>query len=358
MGRDQIDRVKRLPPQLGVEVGAAGGEPACFEHLVIGQGDFRYVVGELVRVPAGLVVVAVHVDGTENPQRGRQRQFMFERMARKDRVALFDVHLNLTLQPELLEETVNGGDIEIILVFGGLLRLRLHQNGAFEADLVFVLHRHLQEPSGLLAFAFEVGVQQGFIALAPAPKHIVPAVQLVGRIHTGFDRRRGPGKDLRVRVGGRARHKAAVTKEVRGAPKQLGLGAFHLGAEVVDDLFEITQALGECIAFGADVGIVPAEERRVQQVEHFKRHIGLEPRHVHRLAKPRAVKCLAAEGIAAGPRKGMPIGHSKAQVVFHPFAHDHFVRIVVAKGQVRPFWVIGQGLNIFKEIIHVSWAFI
>jgi hypothetical protein len=37
MGEDQVLGVERLAPQLGVEIGAAGGEAAGLQDLVIGQ---------------------------------------------------------------------------------------------------------------------------------------------------------------------------------------------------------------------------------------------------------------------------------------------------------------------------------
>jgi membrane protein len=72
-----------------------------------------------------------------------KRELVFERMAGKDRVALFDIHLHLVLQPEILEEAVNRRHIVIILVLGRFLRLRLDQDRALEADLVLVFDHHV-----------------------------------------------------------------------------------------------------------------------------------------------------------------------------------------------------------------------
>jgi hypothetical protein len=82
-----------------IEIGAAGLEAAAGEDLVIGQRHFRHVVGELVGVPARLVVVAVHVDRAEDAERVGQRQLVLEGMAGQDRVALLDIDLHLVLQP-------------------------------------------------------------------------------------------------------------------------------------------------------------------------------------------------------------------------------------------------------------------
>ena len=124
--------------------------PAC-RHLVVGQRHLRHVVGELVGVPARLVVVAVHVDRAEDAERIGQRQFVLEGMAGQDRVALLDVDLDLLLQPEALEEAVDGRDVVVVLVLGRLLRLRLDQDRALEADPVLVVDDQAEEAAGLLA---------------------------------------------------------------------------------------------------------------------------------------------------------------------------------------------------------------
>ncbi len=55
-------------------------KPPAGQHLVIGQRHLRHIVRELVGVPAGLVVVAVHVDGAENAMGIGERQLMLEGM--------------------------------------------------------------------------------------------------------------------------------------------------------------------------------------------------------------------------------------------------------------------------------------
>ena len=116
MRRQQILRINGLTAKLGIEIRAAGREAATLEDLVVGERHLGDIVRELVGVPAGLVVVPVHVDRTEDPQIVRQRKFMLEGMAGKDGVALLDIDPNLIFQPVALQEAVNGGDVEIILV--------------------------------------------------------------------------------------------------------------------------------------------------------------------------------------------------------------------------------------------------
>ena len=74
-------------------------------------------------------------------------------------------------------------------------------------------------------------------------------------------------------------------------------------------------------------------ERRAQNIEHFKRDISLQFGQRHCVAEPRAFKSLATKRVTARPCKGMPVGNGEAQVIFHPFAKQHFVGVVVTKGK-------------------------
>ena len=100
MGMQQVVRVDRLAADLGVEVEAAGGEAAGLQDLVAGQRHLRDVHGELVGVPAGLIVVAVDVDRAEDAERGGERELVLEGVAGEDGVVLLDVDLDLLLEAE------------------------------------------------------------------------------------------------------------------------------------------------------------------------------------------------------------------------------------------------------------------
>src|SRR5690606_27671658 len=99
MSVEQVLRIERLAPEPGVEIGAAGDEAAAKQDLVISQRHLGGAVGELVGVPARLVVVAVHVDGAENAERVGKRKFMLEGVAGKYGVTLLDIDLHLLFQP-------------------------------------------------------------------------------------------------------------------------------------------------------------------------------------------------------------------------------------------------------------------
>ena len=66
MREDQVCGIERLTPHFRVKVRPAGLVAARAQNFVEGQRLFRVVVGELVRIPARLIIVPVHVDGAEN----------------------------------------------------------------------------------------------------------------------------------------------------------------------------------------------------------------------------------------------------------------------------------------------------
>ncbi len=167
MADQQIFRIERLAAQFRVEIRAAIDEAAACQNMVIGKRHFRHVIGELVRIPAGLHVVAVHVDRAENAEGVGHGKLVLEGMAGKDRMALLDIELHFLFQPMLLQEGIHGRDVVVILVLGRLLRLRLDQDRAFKADLVFVFDDEVEEATHLVELAADIGIEQGFIALAP-----------------------------------------------------------------------------------------------------------------------------------------------------------------------------------------------
>ena len=107
--------------------------------------------------------------------------------------------LHLVFEPEALQEAIHRRGIEIVLMLGRLVRLGLDQDRAREADLVLVLDHHRQEAAEIVLLALHIGVEDGVIAFAPAPQHVVGAAQAM----RGFERiahlQRRPRRRLRDR---------------------------------------------------------------------------------------------------------------------------------------------------------------
>ena len=221
-------------------------------------------------------------------------------MAGQDRVALFDIHLNFTSKTEVLEEAVDRGHVVVVLVLGRFLRLGLDQDRALEAHLVLIIDDHLKHAPGLLALASHVGVEQGFIAFAPTPQHVVLAAEFDRRVHAGFDRGRRKGKDIRVGVGRCSRHETPVREQVRSAPKQFGAGV-SIFCEIIDHRFEVAGFLAKSRLRGAHRRR-GSRNRARREFEHLEGHIRLHLGSGDRVAQPRTVEC--------APPNGSPPGHA------------------------------------------------
>ena len=128
------------------------GEAAGFQDFVEGERHFRHVHGELVGVPARLIVAAVDVERAEDAERRGQRDLMLERVAGKNRVVLLDIELHVLLEPVGLEQAIDRRRVIVILMLGRLLRLGLDQDRALEADLVLVVDDQREEAAGLFQF--------------------------------------------------------------------------------------------------------------------------------------------------------------------------------------------------------------
>jgi hypothetical protein len=241
-------------------------------------------------------------------------------------------------QAVALQETVNGGHVEIILVLGRLLRLRLDQDRALEADLVLVIDDHGEEAAHLVQLALEVGVEQGFVAFPAAPEHVVLAAEAFGHVDAAFDRRGGISEDVRIGVGRGTRHVAAVGEEVRRAPEQLQAGFGHLAIEIVGDLVQPVAAFLEARSFRTHVGIMEGVKGDPERGEHLEGDVRLLLRQVHRVAgpvlgKPGPLEGLSAERVAARPNEGVPVADGEAEMILHALAEHDLVGLVEAEGE-------------------------
>ncbi|MCY1240255.1 hypothetical protein D9M72_530920 [compost metagenome] len=102
---------------------------------------------------------------------------------------------------------------------------------------------------------------------------------------------------------------------------------------MIDDIVEVLRVLRKAPAFRAHVGVMEAVEGHAEQVEEFEGDVGLQLRRVHGVLEPGALEGLAAEGIAARPDEGVPVGDGKAQVIFHALAENNLVLVVMTEGK-------------------------
>ena len=92
----------------------------------------------------------------------------------------FEVELERIGQAVAAQEGDDVGGVEIVLMNGRLLRLRLDQELAGEADLLLVLDCEMEEPREMVEFAFQVGVVEVRVTLTAAPEDVVLAAELLG----------------------------------------------------------------------------------------------------------------------------------------------------------------------------------
>ena len=161
----------------------------------------------------------------------------------------------------------------------------------------------------------------------------------MGRIHRGHHLSGRPAEHFRIRVGCRTGTVTRVRKAVCRTPQQLDAALLLFFRQHIHHLREVIGILFQRRPFRRNVNVVEAVVRYVQFVEKLKRDIGFAFRHFQRFARllPRAVKGAHAEHISAVPAEGMPVAGRKAQVLFHPFAQDQLIRIVMTESQ----WVSG-----------------
>src|SRR3984885_13963316 len=201
---------------------------------------------------------------------------MLEGMVRKHRMADFDVELDLPLEPEALQEAEHRRDIEIVLMLGRLLGLRLDQDYTLEPDLVLVVDNQGQKASELILLATQIGVEQRFVTLAAAPQHIIGAAELMRRVDGVLHLRGGVSEHVRIGIGRSAAHIAWMAEQIGGAPEKLGSALLHFLGKEIGHLGEVVAELLEALALGNDVAIVEGEERKAESREHLERGVRLE----------------------------------------------------------------------------------
>ena len=191
---------------------AASAEAARAQDRNHREREFFHVGIELVGVPAEQQVAAVRIDGADHALGRGDLDLVLEAVPRERGVVRLDVELEMLFEAEGAEEGDAARDVEIVLVFRRLLRLRLDQELTLEADALGVIDRQVQERSKVVLFAFQIGVEQRLVALAPAPENIVLAAEFLGDFERLLHLRGGIGEDVGVGIRGGAGKKPRIAE--------------------------------------------------------------------------------------------------------------------------------------------------
>jgi len=149
------------------------------EHAQQGLPGVR---GELVGVPAQVRLPRVAVDGAQHARGRRHAQIVLVVVAGQGGVVGLDVQLEVLVQPVRLQEAYDGLSVVVVLVRRGLPRLGLDAELRVHANLLLVLHGHLQEGREVVQLVLDLGVQRCDEALATAPEDVVGRSQLLANV--------------------------------------------------------------------------------------------------------------------------------------------------------------------------------
>ena len=224
----EVGAAHALAPQLRVEVEAASREAARPEDLVEREGELIDRVRELIRVPTVLVIAAIDVDAAEETERDRVGHLVVEAVARQSGVVDLEVQAVFVGEPVSLQEPDDGRNVVVVLMLGRLLWLRLDEQRSGESDPLLVLRDQREKPRELRFLPGEVGVEEGFVAFAPTPEHVVRSLETMRDLEHRFHLSGRVREDLRIRIRRRAGRITRMREEVRGPPQKSGFRARHV----------------------------------------------------------------------------------------------------------------------------------
>ena len=336
MGVEQIQRLEAFASAFGVEVQTAGGESAVlenYEHHLGRQIDVRW---ELVGIPAEKHVAVVGIDRTEHTLRTGVIQFVFNGMTSQSRVVGFDVHLDVVFQTVGAEEVNARGRIKVVLMLGRFLRFGFKVELTLESDFLGVINRHVHEDCQMIQLALHVGVEPGHVSFSTAPEHVAFSAQFFGNFNSLFNLSGCVSEGISMAGSCCAMHESGIAEQIRRTPKELFAGTSHFVFEDLDDFVQIGVGFLERVAFRSNVAIMEAEIRHLQLFQHFKEDgnaflsvrdaiAAIVPRHVHRRGAKR-VRTIGSHTV--------PEGSAEPQMIFHRFAFDEFVWIIIAERQI------------------------
>jgi len=216
--------------------------------------------------------LTVYPRGMQALRRG-DLDFVLKGVAGERRVVRLDVELEVLLEAVGPEEGDAGGNVEVVLVLHGLLRLRLNQELALEADALRVIHGHVQERREMILLPLEVRIEQGLVTLPAVPLNVAPAAERLRHIQSLLHLRCGVGEDVGVGIRRSAAHVTRAGEQVSRAPEQLHAGGLLEVLGMGDDAVEMAVGLGEGLALRSNVAVVEAIERRADLLEELKGRI-------------------------------------------------------------------------------------
>ena len=353
MAVEQVGPVHALPPELGVEVKAAGGEAAASKDLVDRRGELVDRVGELVGVPAVLRVTSVGIDAAKDVVVHGVGDLVMERVAGQRGVVHLDVDVVLTEQVVPVEEPVHRRGIVVVLVFCGLLRFWFEEEQSVEADAPLVFCYQLKESGKLVRLLAHPGVEQGLVPFAAAPQHVVLPAEPVGCFKHVSDLGCGVGEDIRVRVGRRSGGVPGVGEQVCGTPQQVDAGFGHLGRGPFNHPIEVGPRLLQGCPLRRHVHIMEAVVGHAEFCEELKRCVlfclcsghGVRPG-----IEPRPVKRAGAEHVGTRPAEAVPVADGDPKVFGHGLACHHPVRLVDPVGQIGRGCIVPAEANWFRYV--------
>ena len=251
------------------------------------------------------------------------RHLVVEAVTGERRVVRLDVQPVLALEPVADEEAVDRRDVVVVLVLGGLHRLRFDEQLAPEADPRLVLGDEVEEARQLVALAAEVRVQERVVALAAAPQDVVLATEPLCHLEHVLDLGRGEREHLGVGVRGRAGLVARMGEQVGGAPQEPDAGPLLVPGGVVGERIEVRTELRVRRALWRHVAVMEAVVGDADLGEELEgdRHLRSRRRHLVAAAvEPGTVHGPDPEHVHAGPGERVPETDTRPEVVLHALA--------------------------------------
>ena len=334
VGVEKVGRVMGLAAALRIEVEAAGGEAAHFQHLEHDLGGEINVGRKLVGIPADEFIALVRIHGAERAGIDGHSHLVEHRVPGEGRVVGFQVQLEVIHQAILAEEIQARCGVRVVLVRSGLARLRLDVKLASEADLFRVVHGEVEQVREVIEFALHVGIKEGGVTLATTPEGVAFTAKLESAVHGCFHLSCAVGECIGVRRGAGTLRVTRVGEQASGAPEQLFTSRFLEIEQMVSDLLEGGVGFRQVAELRCDVAVVPAVVVDAGLIEELEEDIGALEGVVHGIALviPWHQRSRASEGVGKTVAHHVPVGGGEAGVLLHRLTRDDFVRVVLLEG--------------------------